>query len=600
MLYAHPVFIASPIISGSMTLTSQVQLTFLSKSTATESTNLTDDHISASYTQNSITTQDYESPSFAFLGTWSDTTISSAATFKWINITTGRVPDVPAETSGAILHGELLISLKPNRKWLTDDKLKSQYVEEVKKTREETVALIDKLNIKHPHISDCSRTKRKRSQITERQLRALIVDRGILSTITNAVKAAIADIGKILSCAGDVIKNVLDVVENITPDLNVIENLTDTLAEIGESLEEKNDTKSTTTEGSPSSTSTDSSTSSTSSGTSSQTFIDFQVLAKTYPVHRRAEVTSHSCSTTCSIYTDGCIPTATTSTTALESTNKPDFRCSPDNPKCAPNVLDALPGRRTSCGDYLKDDADHYSTRNTKNTLLHPSGYREHDIFDITKRWLLGPQDFKNDVWVFMENKLTSATFVAHGQQSSGPFSINSSVVLERELGNERVNLGITNLYGCTVVLVTSQKGVWLSQFWQYPSFVGDEAHYRFEYEVLNTLDAGCAFDQAKKGYGSGIRCQTGPGGLFADPIDPEVVVITPRLRILSAPEGDTEYPVEIEQIKSKTREIILNIPEPKVVGTARTIKSTVLKHIHSQSLGEQNYDSIGYHQTAV
>ncbi|CAG8958959.1 hypothetical protein HYFRA_00012956 [Hymenoscyphus fraxineus] len=71
---------------------------------------------------------------------------------------------------------------------------------------------------------------------------------------------------------------------------------------------------------------------------------------------------------------------------------------------------------------------------NARDALLHPPGHEEHDNFNFTKRSLLGPQEFENDAWAFMENKLMSATFIAHGQPSSGPFSGNSPAVLEGNL----------------------------------------------------------------------------------------------------------------------------------------------------------------------
>lgn len=77
------------------------------------------------------------------------------------------------------------------------------------------------LNIKPPE-PDCSNTKRKRNALSERQLRALLRERSIISSITGAIGDAIHDVAKLISCAVNVVKNLADSVEADVPDIDEI------------------------------------------------------------------------------------------------------------------------------------------------------------------------------------------------------------------------------------------------------------------------------------------------------------------------------------------------------------------------------------------
>ncbi|TVY88012.1 hypothetical protein LAWI1_G008980, partial [Lachnellula willkommii] len=183
---------------------------------------------------------------FTWSGSWSDTTTPTPVDFTFFNIPTAVMSD-QAATSEAVLLGGLFFALQANRKRLTDPKLKSQYLDDVERTKDETQALFNNLNIK-PDMPDCSKTKRngKRNALSERQLRALLRDRNIIGSIGSAIKGAINDASKLVSCSLNVVKNLADTIEGDTPDINLVENLTDTLAEIGKDLEEEDEQQSST------------------------------------------------------------------------------------------------------------------------------------------------------------------------------------------------------------------------------------------------------------------------------------------------------------------------------------------------------------------
>lgn len=144
-----------------------------------------------------------------------------------------------AQNTDAILLGGLFLALQTNRRWLTDSNLKSQFLDAVDKTQKETLALLNNLDVKPPDTPDCTNTKRKRDgsmRLSEKQLRDLI-DRGIIGSIGNVISSAVHDIGKLISCASNVVKSIVDAVNKSTPDLDEIQNLTDTLAAIGTDLQ---------------------------------------------------------------------------------------------------------------------------------------------------------------------------------------------------------------------------------------------------------------------------------------------------------------------------------------------------------------------------
>ncbi|TVY58845.1 hypothetical protein LCER1_G001653 [Lachnellula cervina] len=282
---------------------------------------------------------------FTFSNTWSDEESTlSPASFTWFNVPTTTIPDA-AETSEAVFLGGLFFALQSNRKWLTDDKLRSQYLDDVKKSKDETLALLDDLDVKPPDIPDCKNTKRKRSgpALSERQLRALLNDRSIISSIGNAISGAVDDVAKLLTCASDVVNNLVDSVNAKVPDLTEIENLTDTLAEIGKDLQEEEKNEPSSTKGSSARTSTTSSSSSSCSGSTA-----FPVCTQTISLSTSflsggtssstvATITQTSCSTST---VSGCSATGKTATTTVSGSTS------------------SIPPGKTAVPYFLADESD--------------------------------------------------------------------------------------------------------------------------------------------------------------------------------------------------------------------------------------------------
>jgi hypothetical protein len=93
------------------------------------------------------------------------------------------------------------------------------------------------LNVDPPDTPDCTNTKRKRdgkrNTMSERELRAFLRERSIISSIGNFISDADKDVASLLTCAKDIVQNSVDAVNDVEPDLDEIKNLTDTLADLG-------------------------------------------------------------------------------------------------------------------------------------------------------------------------------------------------------------------------------------------------------------------------------------------------------------------------------------------------------------------------------
>ncbi|KAE8445910.1 hypothetical protein EG329_012689 [Mollisiaceae sp. DMI_Dod_QoI] len=237
-------------INPSFSSTSSPTLSPSLSSSSVAQTSTTKTRSASSILPSGITTSILTSSSGAPLiwsGSWSDTTIPTLVSLSFIDLPTGTV--APSEqTSDAVLLQGLFSALKNSREWLTDPKLRSQYIENVKEVKDQTLALFNKMDVNIPE-PDCSSTSRKRGEntISERQLkdvlreRSSLQDRSVLSGVANVIEGAIHDVAKLLSCAVYVMDNLVDSVNKDTPNVDLIQDLTDSLAAVGDALDKPGD-----------------------------------------------------------------------------------------------------------------------------------------------------------------------------------------------------------------------------------------------------------------------------------------------------------------------------------------------------------------------
>lgn len=131
---------------------------------------------------------------------------------------------------------------------------------------------------------------------------------------------------------------------------------------------------------------------------------------------------TQSCTTSCFSTVTGCSVTGTTTTTT-QSTETPAIElCSPDCPSCNP-------------GDALKP---RISVKKQKRVLPTPSG---------------------NAIATFIDYQTDHALRV--------PLNGNTPTALFERLANDRLDMAVTGLWGCTSIIVVSKKAVYMSHFWE-------------------------------------------------------------------------------------------------------------------------------------
>ena len=127
-----------------------------------------------------------------------------------------------------------------------------------------------------------------------------------------------------------------------------------------------------------------------------------------------------------------------------------------------------------------------------------------------------------------------------------------SSTGFARILGNQRYDAAVHGLFGCTSVVVASQAGMWISHFWELPSFRAAEGtgnNPRTAADIANFNDQ--VINQMQNGGPDipGLRQFTAAGGQFDAPQRPVWVIVTPRAS--SGVAGSWKYEPEVNQIKN-------------------------------------------------
>lgn len=103
-------------------------------------------------------------------------------------------------------------------------------------------------------------------------------------------------------------------------------------------------------------------------------------------------------------------------------------------------------------------------------------------------------------------------------------------------LTNAPFSVAVAGLYGFTSLVVLSTKGVWMTLFWETPSFEDDvspaaEQQLRFQQQVIDILGPG----DGTPGF-PGLTQFMGAEGVFSADTHVQVVIITPRERFNPVP----------------------------------------------------------------
>lgn len=99
--------------------------------------------------------------------------------------------------------------------------------------------------------------------------------------------------------------------------------------------------------------------------------------------------------------------------------------------------------------------------------------------------------------------------------------------------------IGLVGLYGCTAIVVASQKGAWIGHFWEKPHFTLDDR--TFEVNVLDQIIKGRSPADVNHIFGLAQLRSPSPaklgddlvGDVFDDIYSPQVFMMVPRKRVL-------------------------------------------------------------------
>lgn len=165
-----------------------------------------------------------------------------------------------------------------------------------------------------------------------------------------------------------------------------------------------------------------------------------------------------------------------------------------------------------------------------------------------SKRTLTTPADYGGNTMQFLLSEYAFAEWL----QISPTNPDSRSTAIVRTLSNQRYDAAVHGLYGCTSVVVVSQQAVWISHFWEIPSFRASDASWgqpateadkaNFQRDVIDAMQNG-APDMP------GLIQFTAAGGQFASAQRPVWAIITPKAN--SGGAGDLRYDAEVTQIKA-------------------------------------------------
>ncbi|KAL8898432.1 MAG: hypothetical protein Q9207_006699 [Kuettlingeria erythrocarpa] len=231
-------------------------------------------------------------------------------------------------------------------------------------------------------------------------------------------------------------------------------------------------------------------------------------------------------------------PTSTSSTSSSTSSSTiPTQVCSPDCARCNADPLNSelkMHRRKTNAG----------VTRSQVNSL--------------SPRTLKTPASYEGNVEAFFLGEYQFAQWLdVNAGRSTGLIQV---------LGNKREDVALHGLRGCTSVVVVSKVGVWISHFWQIPSFRADPDNHdepRTDLDIANFNEQVIQEMQDGGPNIPGLNPLTAPGGIFDEVFKPRWTIVTPR--DLSGVVGSWRYQPEVDEIHGVLVELFPNAP-PSII----------------------------------
>ncbi len=111
------------------------------------------------------------------------------------------------------------------------------------------------------------------------------------------------------------------------------------------------------------------------------------------------------------------------------------------------------------------------------------------DVSRLARRLFLEPVHYPTlDSFVKEETRRAGENALADSDRIEGGQTVGTSSAKIIPFGDANFNTAITQLWGCTGVLVMSNRAIWLAHYWEGPSFQSDQ---RFNLDVIWTTEHG-------------------------------------------------------------------------------------------------------------
>lgn len=352
------------------------------------------------------------------------------------------------ETSESKKIAPLFLWLYSEKDLLQNPKSKQEYVDNVKRTNDEVVALFKSLDIQPDPEPECGKTALKRWAVSETKVRRLIAEKHVIErSLVSGILDQLDSAAKLLSCATKITGNLVNIVTSTDISTDVVQNLTDSLKDVEEALQKEDDEPTSSPTETPSSTTT-SSASCTRSSTvphctetiSLSTIFSAEGTTTTSSIKT---ITTIACET---VTACGAIATTVTTTTSSSSTTSSSaWVCEPTS--CSP------------CSESATSKRAGLSSWEDGNELGRRASFPMGDLAD----WNGEEDDY------FIQRVLNGDNVEAldwNQIDTKDPLSMES-ISLKREFDSSEQVTWVDGITGCTVLVVVSKKGLWFSHLFE-------------------------------------------------------------------------------------------------------------------------------------
>jgi hypothetical protein len=243
---------------------------------------------------------------------------------------------------------------------------------------------------------------------------------------------------------------------------------------------------------------------------------------------RRAD--GEACSTTCDSPITKCGATGATSVSTVTSTTTNVQMCGKSCPSC--NGSKPSPRPFTNSNLMTASDGLVYLPASTVSVAPTEGGFGARDVGpretsafadNIQKRALTNPNQLGMDVgqWLLDVISQGEVKILTDGEEQEGFLT----TALTGQLSNRANSFAVGNLWGCTVVVVTSRKRIYMAHIWEEDTMAKSDIDFQ-----RDAIDIFVNTGGDGAGVTEGISAFTGPGGDFENVAENHVRAMVSKL----------------------------------------------------------------------